>query len=106
MSSLAQYLKSKRAEHLDQLMELLRIPSISTESAHAADVQRAAKWVRKRLQSAGCSHTELHLTAGHPIVYGEWLGARRAPTVLVYGHYDVQPVDPLGCGTRRPSSPP
>jgi acetylornithine deacetylase/succinyl-diaminopimelate desuccinylase-like protein len=95
MSGLVQQVRSRREEDLAQLLELLRIPSISTDPARAQDVRRAATWVRDRLLEAGCQKAELHETPGHPIVYGEWLGAPGRPTQLVYGHYDVQPVDPV-----------
>ena len=105
MGSVTDYVRRARSTHLRQLQELLRIPSVSTDSRHAQDVRRAAEWVRKRLRSAGCSKVALHKTPRHPIVYGEWLGARGAPTVLVYGHYDVQPVDPLELWSTPPFEP-
>ena len=105
MSSVADYLGEREATHLAQLEELLRIPSISTDPARAKDVRRAANWVRRRLKAAGCTTTEIHDTARHPIVYGEWLRAPDAPTVLIYGHYDVQPVDPVELWTTPPFEP-
>jgi len=95
MSDVAAYMKERQQQHLDQLCELLRIPSISTDLARAEDIGRAATWVRDRLLAAGCTKAEIHRTEGHPIVYGEWLGAPGKKTILVYGHYDVQPVDPI-----------
>lgn len=103
--SIIQYLDQQRQRHLDQLTELLRIPSISTDPQRATDVQRAAEWVRRRLTDAGCTHAEIHATARHPVVYGEWLGAPGRPTILVYGHYDVQPVDPLELWNVPPFEP-
>ena len=105
MSDVAGYLRERRDEHLAKLSELLSIPSISTLPERKADVRRAAEWLRDRLRAAGCTRAELHDTPGHPIVYGEWLGAPGAPTILVYGHYDVQPVDPLGEWKRPPFEP-
>jgi acetylornithine deacetylase/succinyl-diaminopimelate desuccinylase-like protein len=105
MSSIAQFLKKHRPVHLDQLKELLSIPSVSTDSDRADDVGRAAKWVARRLKSAGCTRVDVHETPGHPIVYGEWLGAPGAPTMLVYGHYDVQPVDPIELWKTPPFEP-
>jgi acetylornithine deacetylase/succinyl-diaminopimelate desuccinylase-like protein len=105
MSTVARYLKSQRDRHLDQLQTLLRIPSVSTDPAHAGDVARAAEWVGKRMKEAGCQRAEVHRTDGHPIVYGEWLGAPGAPTILVYGHYDVQPVDPVELWNTPPFEP-
>jgi acetylornithine deacetylase/succinyl-diaminopimelate desuccinylase-like protein len=101
----AAYLTDHRDQHLEQLKALLRIPSVSTDPARAADVRRAAQWVRDRLQSAGCTRAELHDTPRHPIVYGEWLGAPGKPTILVYGHYDVQPVDPVELWHTPPFEP-
>jgi acetylornithine deacetylase/succinyl-diaminopimelate desuccinylase-like protein len=89
------YAREQQQQHLEQLMELLRIPSISTLPEHATHVRQAATWVRDYLQAIGMHQAELIETAGHPAVYAEWLGAGPgAPTVLIYGHYDVQPTDP------------
>src|SRR5579884_742630 len=75
-----------------QLHELLRIPSLSGDPAHAEDVKRAAMWLADELKSTGVKNARVIPNAGHPIVYGEWLGAGpKAPTVLIYGHYDVVP---------------
>ena len=75
-----------------QLHELLRIPSLSGDPAHADDVRRAADWLADELKAMGVKNARIVPTAGHPIVYGEWIGAGRSkPTVLVYGHYDVVP---------------
>ncbi len=105
MSSVATYVRENHQRYLDQLSELLRIPSISTDPKHRSDVDRAALWVRDRLSAAGCSKAEIHKTEGHPIVYGEWLGAPGRPTILVYGHYDVQPVDPIEQWNSPPFEP-
>jgi len=105
MSDLERLLTRRREEHLADLVRWLAIPSISTLPERAADVRRAAEWVRKRLQVAGCARAELIPTARHPIVYGEWLGAPGRPTILVYGHYDVQPVDPIELWTTPPFEP-
>jgi acetylornithine deacetylase/succinyl-diaminopimelate desuccinylase-like protein len=77
-----------------ELFDFLRIPSVSARSEHDADTRRAAEWVRDALGRAGLA-AEVHETAGHPIVLGEWRGAPGAPTLLIYGHYDVQPAEPL-----------
>ena len=95
MSPVRDYLETQRDQHLEQLKELLRIPSVSTDPTRKGDVRKAASWVRDRLEQAGCTRAELIETDGHPLVYGEWLGAPGKPTVLVYGHYDVQPEDPV-----------
>jgi acetylornithine deacetylase/succinyl-diaminopimelate desuccinylase-like protein len=105
MSAVVRYLKKERPRHLEELKQLLRIPSVSTESQHAKDVRKAAEWVRKRLERAGCTRTKLHETDRHPIVYGERLGAPGQPTILVYGHYDVQPVDPIELWKTPPFEP-
>ena len=105
MSTIVKHIRSARNTHLREFKELLSIPSISTDSRQAKNVKRAAEWVRKRLKAAGCTRVELHPTPRHPIVYGEWLGAAGAPTILIYGHYDVQPVDPLELWDRPPFEP-
>ena len=101
------------ADHLDrhqsrieeELFEFLRIPSVSAQPAHHADTRRAAEWVRDALARAGLS-ASIRDTPGHPVVIGEWRGAgTEAPTVLVYGHYDVQPPEPLGLWTSPPFEP-
>jgi acetylornithine deacetylase/succinyl-diaminopimelate desuccinylase-like protein len=92
MTSLESFKKQARAE----LYELLRIPSISTDPAHQPDVERAAAFVEEGLKRAGMTRTErIRVGGGHPLVYGEWLGAAGKPTLLLYGHYDVQPAEPL-----------
>ena len=105
MSSIPKYLQKNRKRHLKELVDLLSIPSISTDKDRAGDVRRAADWVNRRLKNAGCTRTEIYQTDGHPIVYGEWLGAPGRPTMLVYGHYDVQPVDPLELWKTPPFEP-
>jgi len=105
MSGVATYVRDRRQQYLDQLSELLRIPSISTDPERRDDVRRASAWVKDRLLAAGCTKAEVHPTEGHPIVYGEWLGAPGKPTILVYGHYDVQPVDPIDQWDTPPFEP-
>src|SRR5258706_6371633 len=89
------YAHQHKAGFLDSLKELVAIPSISTNPEARADIQHAAEWVAARLKQLGIDKVAVMPTAGHPLVYGEWLGAPGKPTVLIYGHYDVQPVDPL-----------
>ena len=98
-------LEASRDRRLEDYLDFLRIPSISAEPEYAADCQRAADWLVARLETIGMAHAEASPTGGHPIVYGDWLGAEGAPTVVVYGHYDVQPVDPLGEWTSPPFEP-
>jgi acetylornithine deacetylase/succinyl-diaminopimelate desuccinylase-like protein len=90
---------------LEELKEFLRIPSISTLPDHAADVQRAAQFVAASLRAAGLENVEVIPTAKHPLVYADWLHAPGKPTVLCYGHYDVQPPDPLELWISPPFEP-
>lgn len=89
------YLAANHERTLAELIEFASIPSVSTDPAHADDVAAAARWVAQALSSAGPLSVRTIATTGNPVVYGEWLGAPGKPTVLVYGHYDVQPPDPL-----------
>ena len=91
--------------YLDEWLEFLKIPSISADPLYKKDVQAAAQWVVKALQKAGCPKTEIISTDGHPIVYGEYILDPKLPTVLVYGHYDVQPPDPLELWDSSPFEP-
>ncbi|MGQ0635036.1 MAG: dipeptidase [Planctomycetaceae bacterium] len=98
------YLREHAERFVDELKSFLRIRSVSADSRCRDEVRRAAEFVQLQLKSAGLM-TELVETAGHPIVYGEWLGAPGAPTALVYGHYDVQPPDPLDEWVSPPFEP-
>lgn len=101
-----EYLETHRDTFLEELIELLRIPSISTLSSHDGDVRRAAEWMASHLKAIGMTTVEVVKTKRHPIVYAEWLGAPGKPTVLIYGHYDVQPVDdPEGHWNTDPFEP-
>src|SRR5712691_6097467 len=95
LSALDSYLQENRGRFLDNLKAALRIPSVSSQSEHKADVQRCAEHIAAHLKNIGMTRTEVVKTAGHPVVYAEWLGAPGKPTALLYGHYDVQPVDAL-----------
>jgi acetylornithine deacetylase/succinyl-diaminopimelate desuccinylase-like protein len=99
------FLDASRDARLESYMALLRIPSISTLSEHAPDMVRAAEWVAAELTRIGLEHVEVAATAGHPIVYADWLHAPNAPTILVYCHYDVQPVDPIELWETAPFDP-
>ncbi len=99
------YIDSKREEHLNELKELLRIPSVSTKSEHKPDIERAAHWVAEKLRAAGLENVEIAPTKMHPLVYGESLHAPGKPTVLFYGHYDVQPAEPLELWTSPAFEP-
>ncbi|MDB4899209.1 MAG: peptidase [Gemmatimonadetes bacterium] len=99
------YLTKHDARIRKELFDFLRIPSVSARSEHDADTARAAEWTAASLRAAGLTAT-VHATAGHPVVVGEWRGAKAgAPTVLVYGHYDVQPAEPLELWTSPPFEP-
>ncbi|MFT2721948.1 dipeptidase [Deinococcus sp. A31D244] len=98
-------LRDRAAASLTELTELGSIPSVSAQSAHQPDMQRAADWLAARLRRAGMPRVELWPTAGHPAVYAEWTAAPGAPTVLVYGHYDVQPPEPLDRWDTPPFTP-
>jgi acetylornithine deacetylase/succinyl-diaminopimelate desuccinylase-like protein len=99
---LADFLDRERDAVLDRLVEWLRIPAISADPAHAGDVRASAEWCAARMRAVGLEHVELLETEGHPSVYGDWLHAPGAPTVVVYGHHDVQPVDPLDAWVSPP----
>ena len=99
------YYEQHRETYVEELKELLRIPSISTLSEHKKDIRAAAEWVRDRLAKAGLQSAELIEGEGNPLIYAEWLGAPGKPTLLLYGHYDVQPPDPLDEWTSPPFVP-
>jgi len=99
------YLDEHAEARLESYKELVRIPSISALPEHAADCRRTAEWIAADLERIGMEHAEVSETGGHPIVYADWLHAANAPTVLVYCHYDVQPVDPLDLWTSPPFEP-
>lgn len=100
-----EYFKTNRSRHLEELMQFLRVPSVSTLPEHSADMTQAAAWVAAQLRAAGVPDVRIIETGGHPVVYGEWLGLPGARTVLVYGHYDVQPPDPLDKWESPPFEP-
>jgi acetylornithine deacetylase/succinyl-diaminopimelate desuccinylase-like protein len=100
-----QYIDTHQQRFLDELFELLRIPSVSADSRHKGDVRKAAEYLVNKLQEAGVDKVELCETPGHPIVYAEKIVNPSLPTVLVYGHYDVQPPDPLDLWTSPPFEP-
>ena len=100
-----EYLAAQGESILGELIEFARIPSVSTDPQHGADMTRAAEWVAARLRQAGPIDVGILPTGGHPVVHGAWLGAPKAPTLLVYGHYDVQPPDPLARWLSEPFAP-
>lgn len=103
-TDLNSFLEKNDSRIMGELFDLLRIPSVSAKSDHNEDTARAAEWVRASLEKAGLKAVT-HLTPGHPVVIGEWRSAPGAPTVLVYGHYDVQPAEPLNLWTSPPFEP-
>jgi acetylornithine deacetylase/succinyl-diaminopimelate desuccinylase-like protein len=102
---LIEHIESKQSEHLEELKGLLRIPSVSAKSEHKPDIERAARWVAEKLRAAGLDRVEMVPTKMHPLVYGESLQAPGKPTVLIYGHYDVQPAEPLDLWTTPAFEP-
>jgi len=104
-SSVDEFVQQNEKRFLDELFELLRIPSVSTLPEHKQDVARAAQFVASSLEAAGLEHVEVIKTSGHPLVYADWLHAPGKPTVICYGHYDVQPPDPLELWESPPFEP-
>jgi acetylornithine deacetylase/succinyl-diaminopimelate desuccinylase-like protein len=102
MNDVLDFINVNRDRYIDELKEYLAIPSISALPQHAGDVSRAAEWTADALRKAGMQNVRVMATPGHPVVYGEWLGAPGKPTILYYGHYDVQPVDPVDLWTTPP----
>jgi acetylornithine deacetylase/succinyl-diaminopimelate desuccinylase-like protein len=100
-----EYLAAQGDRILGELIEFARIASVSTDPEHREDMTRAAEWVAARLREAGPIEVRIVPTPGQPVVYGEWLGAANAPTILVYGHYDVQPPDPFERWLSAPFEP-
>ena len=96
---------TQQRRYLEELSDFLRIPSVSTLSEHKEDVRRAAEWVAEDLRRSDIENVRLIETAGHPLVYGDWLHAEGQPTLMIYGHYDVQPPDPLGEWKSPPFEP-
>src|SRR5512138_1875128 len=102
MNQVVDFINVNRDRYVDELKQYLAIPSISALPEHASDVRRAAQWTADSLTGAGIQHVSLIDTPGNPVVYGDWLNAPGKPTILFYGHYDVQPVDPLNLWTSPP----
>jgi acetylornithine deacetylase/succinyl-diaminopimelate desuccinylase-like protein len=105
MKGLKTYVKTHKERFLNELFDLLKLPSVSADSAYEKDVIATAKFVAKSLEKAGCTQVELCETKGYPIVYAEKLVDPKLPTVLVYGHYDVQPADPIELWDSPPFEP-
>jgi acetylornithine deacetylase/succinyl-diaminopimelate desuccinylase-like protein len=105
LDSALNYARTNKQTHLSRLCNWLRIPSISTLPSHSAHVREAAEFAARFLNEMGMARTEVRDTKGHPIVYAEWLDAKDTPTLLIYGHFDVQPTDPDEDWTRPPFNP-
>ncbi|KKN63379.1 hypothetical protein LCGC14_0502640 [marine sediment metagenome] len=105
MQNIKKYISENKQRFLDELIELLKIPSVSADSAFSQDVLDTADAVRTALEEAGCDTVEIYETDGYPIVFGEKIIDPKLPTVLVYGHYDVQPPDPMNLWNSEPFKP-
>ncbi|MBM2814450.1 MAG: peptidase [Ignavibacteria bacterium] len=106
MEKILAYIEEKKEIFLNQLIEFLRIPSISSQAKHKPDIEKCTVWLENHLKQIGLKQTRIIPTAGSPIVYAEWLGAGTdSETVLIYGHYDVQPVDPMKLWNSPPFEP-
>ena len=105
MNNIKSYIKNNKQRFLNELIDLLKIPSVSADSAYKKDVLLTADFVLNSLKKAGCDNVELCETPGYPIIYGEKIIDKNLPTVLVYGHYDVQPADPIELWTSPPFEP-
>lgn len=105
MNNIKQYVTENKHRFINELIELLKIPSVSADAAFAKDVIATSELVKLSLKKAGCNHVEICDTPGYPIVFGEHIIDKNLPTVLVYGHYDVQPPDPLDLWTSPPFEP-
>ena len=102
MNHVIDFINTNRDRYVEELKGYLAIPSISALPDHKADVRRCAEWTRDEMQRIGLQNVRLIETPGFPVVYGDWLGAQGAPTILFYGHYDVQPVDPVNLWESPP----
>jgi acetylornithine deacetylase/succinyl-diaminopimelate desuccinylase-like protein len=105
MQQTLDFVKTNEKRFLDELFELLKIPSVSADSKYKEEVARAAQYIKSALEKAGADKVEICPTPGHPIVYGEKLIDEKLPTVIVYGHYDVQPADPVNLWDTPPFEP-
>src|SRR5580700_10006000 len=103
--NLTEFIEGNRDKHLAELSDFLRIPSVSAKSEHKPDIERAARWVADSLRAAGFQKIEIVSTNLHPLVYAESLEAPGKPTILFYGHYDVQPAEPLNLWTTPAFEP-
>ena len=105
MKNTQAYIQENKDRFLDELFELIRIPSISADPKYKGDMLNTAEWLKSKMESAGVDFARIDETAGHPIIYAEKMIDSNLPTVLVYGHYDVQPADPLELWDTPPFEP-
>ncbi|MCW8805096.1 MAG: dipeptidase [Ignavibacteriaceae bacterium] len=105
MQNVTNYINSNKEKYVEELKDFLKIPSISTSEKNKGDMITAAKFVEKQLAESGMENVKIIDTKGHPLVYADWLNAPEKPTLLVYGHYDVQPVDPVNLWDSPPFEP-
>ena len=105
MEKILAYIREHHQQHLDELFQLVRIPSVSTSPEHAEDMVSCAQFLAKHLEELGMKEVKIMPTPRHPVVYAEWLEVPDAPTILIYGHYDVQPPDPLELWDSPPFEP-
>jgi len=105
MQQAIKYIKQNKKNYIEELKDYIRIPSISTLKNNIPDIKKCSKFVADKLKAAGMQKVEIIPTEGHPLVYAEWMGAPGKPTVLIYGHYDVQPVDPIELWKSPPFEP-
>ena len=105
MSNIKTYIEENKDRFLDELFGLIRIPSISSQAEHKPDMVRTAEYIKDSILSAGADRAEVIPSSGNPVVFGEKIVDPTAPTVLIYGHYDVMPVDPVELWNSNPFEP-
>ncbi len=106
MNKLVNYINENNNRFIEELVEFLKIPSISNNEENKSDIENCAKWLQNHIKSIGIENVDVYNTPGHPIVYAEYLNAGKdKPTILIYGHYDVQPVDPIDLWSNQPFEP-
>ncbi|RUA10462.1 MAG: peptidase dimerization domain protein, partial [Flavobacteriia bacterium] len=105
MKTIKKYIQENKERFINELIELLKIPSVSADPEHKKDILKTADSIKDSLVEAGCKKVEICETSGNPIVYGEHIIDKDLPTVLVYGHYDVQPADPIELWDSPPFDP-
>jgi len=102
MQEITSFVDANKDRYLSELKDFIAIPSVSSQKNHEPDMRRCAQWVADHMRTVGMQNVQIFETKGHPVVFSEWMGAPGKPTVLFYGHYDVQPVDPLNLWTSPP----